>query len=178
MELKKGQRLRYEFYTESYDIGFGIHEDTDEGGKKKPGKWLLESQKYNSHKEHIQGSVTAPGDGKYVLLWDNSYSWTRSKKLYYHFIAHKAEKKEVDKKTSKTKKRKGDKSSGRRASSNSSSKEDIDEERKEKQKIRPPKLESKSNSSSDVDDNGDEQTKWKSKSKNEKPSKGDPGVGD
>ncbi|XP_065055529.1 Golgi resident protein GCP60-like [Rhopilema esculentum] len=101
-----GSCLFWEFASESYDIGFGIYfewstsdskddkvkleenegemdegDDTDEN--KPEIDEVLPVLRRNSHEEVIVGSHLYPGQGVYLLKFDNSYSLLRSKTLYY-----------------------------------------------------------------------------------------------
>ena len=105
-----GSCLFWEFASEGYDIGFGVYfewtsadnkdvrvslddseEELDENGgdenemsKHKPNiDEVLPVLRRNSHEEVIVGSHLYPGQGVYLLKFDNSYSLLRSKTLYY-----------------------------------------------------------------------------------------------
>eukprot|EP00794_Sanderia_malayensis_P020056 gene20056-22023_t len=101
-----GSCLFWEFATESYDVGFGVYfewsistdktvlvsvEDSDEEDTESPNskknkpiiEEVLPVLRRNSHEEVIVGSHMYPGQGVYLLKFDNSYSLLRSKTLYY-----------------------------------------------------------------------------------------------
>lgn len=109
---ENGSCLFWEFATESYDVGFGVYfewakpvtesESTDSNANSpnpeptviSENERNLEVQnsdqnevlpvlRRNSHEEVIVGSHMYPGQGVYLLKFDNSYSLLRSKTLYY-----------------------------------------------------------------------------------------------
>jgi hypothetical protein len=41
-------------------------------------------QRFNSNSVAHFGRHTAAQSGVFILHWDNTYSWTRSKELHYH----------------------------------------------------------------------------------------------
>ncbi|KAL4223181.1 hypothetical protein ACF0H5_016653 [Mactra antiquata] len=75
---KPGSILRWEFKTEDYDIGFGVN-FIDNGNTVQ----ILPTKRVNSQHVAEDGSVTCNNVGTYVLYFDNSFSWTRSKKIFY-----------------------------------------------------------------------------------------------
>ncbi|XP_065661530.1 Golgi resident protein GCP60 isoform X2 [Hydra vulgaris] len=104
---ENGSCLFWEFATEFYDIGFGVYfewtsgdnstaeetlkkhlvvhenENNDEVILKASTDEVLPVLRRNSHEEVIVGSHLYPGQGIYLLKFDNSYSLLRSKSLYY-----------------------------------------------------------------------------------------------
>ncbi|XP_064612900.1 retinal-binding protein-like isoform X2 [Liolophura sinensis] len=80
MVEKAGSLLRWEFKTEEYDISFGVFYEED--GEQKP---VVPTIRVNSHIIPEDGTYTCEKVGKYVLCFDNSFSWTRSKTI--HFMA-------------------------------------------------------------------------------------------
>ncbi|KAK7087548.1 SEC14-like protein 2 [Littorina saxatilis] len=76
--------IRWQFKTDGFDIGFGVFRKTGEG-RQKAGEMdvVLPSDRVNSHLIPEDGSVTCKETGTYVLRFDNTYSWTRSKKIFY-----------------------------------------------------------------------------------------------
>lgn len=75
---KPGSILRWEFKTEDYDIGFGVNH-TENGVTTA----ILPMKRVNSHHVAEDGSITCKKPGTYTLRFDNSYSWTKGKKLFY-----------------------------------------------------------------------------------------------
>jgi len=102
-----GSCLFWEFASEAYDIGFGVffewsadgntdvrvsldnsedeYNDADSALTRHKAKVdeVLPVLRRNSHEEVIVGSHLYPGQGVYLLKFDNSYSLLRSKTLYY-----------------------------------------------------------------------------------------------
>nr|XP_054768191.1 SEC14-like protein 2 [Lytechinus pictus] len=72
--------LRYEFQTDCNDIKFGF--DRVDGGKGKKTA-ILKLEKYNSHMVPENGEIMIAEPGTYIARFDNSHSWTKSKKLSY-----------------------------------------------------------------------------------------------
>ncbi|KAM7304230.1 hypothetical protein ISCGN_014130 [Ixodes scapularis] len=77
-----GSILRWEFQTENYDIGFGVFFAPPDDGKLQE---LVAMTRVNCHLVPEDGMLVCSHPGKYVLKFDNSFSWYRSKKLLYHF---------------------------------------------------------------------------------------------
>ncbi|XP_030846872.1 SEC14-like protein 2 [Strongylocentrotus purpuratus] len=71
--------MRYEFQTDCNDIKFGF-DRVDAKGKKTA---ILKLEKYNSHMVPENGEILISETGTYVARFDNSHSWTKSKKLSY-----------------------------------------------------------------------------------------------
>ncbi|XP_049520711.1 SEC14-like protein 2 [Dermacentor silvarum] len=88
-----GSILRWEFQTENYDIGFGVFfvpdsngtVNGDGGGGSGDMQELVAMQRVNCHLVPEDGMLVCNAPGKYVLKFDNSFSWYRSKKLLYHY---------------------------------------------------------------------------------------------
>jgi hypothetical protein len=72
----KHTELSWKFWTESHDVGFYVE---GPGGQK-----LLDWNRVDAQNEIKEGSLDS-GDllGKYRFVFDNSYSYTKSKILYY-----------------------------------------------------------------------------------------------
>ncbi|XP_060077260.1 SEC14-like protein 2 [Ylistrum balloti] len=76
--------IRWQFITEGYDLGFGVYKRTkDSRQKANDMEQVIPSQRVNSHIFPEDGSVIIQEPGTYVVRFDNTYSWTRSKKIYY-----------------------------------------------------------------------------------------------
>ena len=83
LNVDAGNVVVWQFSTKNYDIGFELQFNDSEINK---------YQRYNSHLEAIQGSMSFHGSGKFKLIWDNSYSIMRSKSLTYVIkVYYKAE---------------------------------------------------------------------------------------
>jgi hypothetical protein len=67
--------MEWSFRSEGHDIAFGlIHESIGE---------IIPLKRVPSHKSLEEGSHKCEIPGKYTLVFDNSHSYTRSKKLIY-----------------------------------------------------------------------------------------------
>ncbi|KAH9514987.1 hypothetical protein Btru_021600 [Bulinus truncatus] len=75
---KPGSVLRWEFKTDGYDIGFGVFRQ--EGPEKVA---VVEMERVNSHMVPEDGSYTCDVPGTYTVMFDNSYSKLRDKRLQY-----------------------------------------------------------------------------------------------
>jgi len=83
-----GAELSWCFITENHDIGFGIFW--------KDGEELLEivpAERLSANLGSIEGSIVCEKVGKYVLEWDNGFSWTKGKNLKYKYELVTKEKK-------------------------------------------------------------------------------------
>ncbi|XP_052799680.1 SEC14-like protein 2 isoform X1 [Mya arenaria] len=81
---KPNSALRYEFLTEGYDVGFGVfRKSSRERLKAGDMETVLPTQRSNSHLVPEDGAVECDIPGIYVVRFDNTYSWARSKKLHY-----------------------------------------------------------------------------------------------
>lgn len=81
-----GSVLRWEFQTENYDIAFGVFYIADRSpGKAGSMQEVVAMQRVNCHLVPEDGMFVCSNPGKYVLKFDNSFSWYRSKKLLYHY---------------------------------------------------------------------------------------------
>ncbi|KXJ29102.1 SEC14-like protein 2 [Exaiptasia diaphana] len=78
-----GSILSWEFRTQEHDIGFGIFlcsptlDDQDDMDD------VLPIQRVNSHLSPEIGSFECECSGKYVIRFDNTYSWVRKKTVEY-----------------------------------------------------------------------------------------------
>eukprot|EP00054_Salpingoeca_dolichothecata_P017477 m.104852 g.104852 ORF g.104852 m.104852 type:complete len:402 (-) comp22464_c0_seq3:86-1291(-) len=80
--------LRWEFMTKSYDIAYGLFwKPLDVEGKIHKGEMeeILNSQRVDSNLTPESGLHECTKSGKYVLRFDNTYSWTRAKEVQYTF---------------------------------------------------------------------------------------------
>ncbi|XP_063448778.1 retinal-binding protein-like isoform X1 [Mytilus trossulus] len=75
---KPGSVISWEFQSEDHDVGFGLLYEENE-------KYEIISKvtRVNSHHVLEDGVHTCEKTGKYFLCFDNSFSWTRSKKIRY-----------------------------------------------------------------------------------------------
>ncbi|XP_033627184.1 SEC14-like protein 2 isoform X1 [Asterias rubens] len=74
-----GSVLRYEFHTKKNDIAFGVQRIAEDGGRVD----VLPIQRYNCHMVWEDGEISLQLPGQYIVIFDNSYSWTKSKKMMY-----------------------------------------------------------------------------------------------
>ncbi|CAH1802359.1 unnamed protein product [Owenia fusiformis] len=73
--------LRWEFLTEDFDVGFGVNYIPEKGNKVKP---VVPIKRVNCHMVPEDGSVECKLPGPYKVVFDNTFSWTRSKTIFYH----------------------------------------------------------------------------------------------
>jgi len=80
-----GSTISWEFKTNDYDIGFGVYRKALGSGRLKKAEMMevVQDEKKDSHVHPEEGSLVVDEAGTYVLRWDNTYSWTRSKTLLY-----------------------------------------------------------------------------------------------
>lgn len=76
---RPGSILKWEFKTENYDIGFGVLYQTSNGTVP-----VVPSSRVSSHVVAEDGSYICDNIGTYTLCFDNSFSWTRNKTIYYN----------------------------------------------------------------------------------------------
>jgi len=71
--------LKWEFMTDDYDIAFGVYYKPPSGGREP----LVPVKRVNCHTMPDDGCFTCERLGTYEICFDNSYSWTRNKNVYY-----------------------------------------------------------------------------------------------
>ncbi|KAM8761196.1 SEC14-like protein 2 isoform 1-T2 [Acanthopagrus schlegelii] len=83
--LFPGCVLRWQFATESADIGFGVFLKARKGEWKKAAQMqeVVPSQRYNAHLVPEDGSLTCERPGVYVLRFDNTYSIFQAKRISF-----------------------------------------------------------------------------------------------
>ncbi|KAM7391115.1 hypothetical protein PAMP_021831 [Pampus punctatissimus] len=83
--LFPGCVLRWQFASESADIGFGVFLKAKMGEWKKAAQMeeVVPSQRYNSHLVPEDGSLTCERPGVYVLRFDNTYSILQAKRISF-----------------------------------------------------------------------------------------------
>ncbi|XP_036954712.1 SEC14-like protein 2 isoform X2 [Acanthopagrus latus] len=83
--LLPGCVLRWQFATESADIGFGVFLKAKKGEWKKAAQMqeVVPSQRYNAHLVPEDGSLTCEHPGVYVLRFDNTYSIFQAKRISF-----------------------------------------------------------------------------------------------
>lgn len=76
----KGSVLRWEFTTDDYDIAFGVRRAVQDGSSYEN---VIPVERVKSHVVPEDGSFLCEDCGVYQVIFDNSYSWSRAKKLWY-----------------------------------------------------------------------------------------------
>ncbi|XP_069672374.1 SEC14-like protein 4 [Periplaneta americana] len=71
--------LKWEFRSEGHDIKFGIICKDMDGNETIP----VPIHRVNSHQSEEVGVITCPAPATYTLIFDNTYSYLRNKKLHY-----------------------------------------------------------------------------------------------
>lgn len=72
--FEKGSSITWKFKSEGHDICFGIfHEETE----------ILPIKRVESHKEIQMGELECDKIGKYRVVFDNSYSYTKWKCIHH-----------------------------------------------------------------------------------------------
>jgi len=74
IDVTKPGKLEWQFKTELNDIGFAVFR-VENGVKKEVIKWARLFS--NSGALDVE-------PGKYLILWDNKYSWTKKKTVHYY----------------------------------------------------------------------------------------------
>nr|CAH0109508.1 unnamed protein product [Daphnia galeata] len=74
--------LKWEFMTEGGDIGFRVYFKSAEEGPVD----LVPLSRTESHLVTEEGELICVNPGKYVVVFDNTFSMLRSKKLRYHIV--------------------------------------------------------------------------------------------
>ncbi|CAL1291867.1 unnamed protein product [Larinioides sclopetarius] len=77
-----GSIIEWEFETKTRDIGFGLFYKDIEGEEEKMIE-LVELQRLETDDFSEVGVYKCDKSGEYIILFDNSYSWIRSKEVYY-----------------------------------------------------------------------------------------------
>lgn len=72
-------RIYWEFLVKSKDIGFGLFYQVSEQELEE----ILPIQRYDTPDGVEEGSYKCQSTGKYIILFDNSYSWMNSKEIEY-----------------------------------------------------------------------------------------------
>jgi metal transporter CNNM len=85
-DLEAGSVFHYEFKTADYDVGFGIKFRKANGHPIEP---FIESKRFDSNVIPAWGRFKVEKAGTYILVWDNTYSWTRGKDLFYNTSVQK-----------------------------------------------------------------------------------------
>lgn len=76
--------LKWQFCTEYYDIGFGLDFETTAGaGEESQQKTVLPIMRIQADTAVSIGNHTEPAPGQWVVIFDNSYSYVRSKTVFF-----------------------------------------------------------------------------------------------
>lgn len=78
--------IQYEFTTQDYDIGYGIYlRSLEAAGRvhKDDMQTVKENVRVDSNVIPEMGVVVVPQPGTYVLRFDNTYSWARTKTVTF-----------------------------------------------------------------------------------------------
>ena len=77
-------RLEWTFCSEMYDVSFGVEYEAAAGeGEEAKFTELLPVERYASHEKVFKGHALATEEGHFHLIFDNSYSILRSKRVFY-----------------------------------------------------------------------------------------------
>ncbi|XP_064392019.1 SEC14-like protein 2 isoform X1 [Halichondria panicea] len=77
----EGSLIRWEFISTCYNISYSILYKDSEAKQSK--EEVLPTQQTDSHLAPEQGTHACDSTGTYILKFDNSRSWTRSKEVFY-----------------------------------------------------------------------------------------------
>ncbi|XP_071039298.1 retinal-binding protein-like [Parasteatoda tepidariorum] len=75
--------IEWEFETKTRDIGFGLFFKELEAEDKEKIIEIVSLQRLDAENFSETGMLKCDKPGTYILLFDNSYSWIRSKEIYY-----------------------------------------------------------------------------------------------
>ncbi|XP_035216589.1 SEC14-like protein 2 [Stegodyphus dumicola] len=83
VEVKEaGSLLEWEFETKCRDIGFGLFYQEVADGEEKITE-LVPRERIDTEEYAETGMYKCEKAGTYIMLFDNTYSWIRSKEIYY-----------------------------------------------------------------------------------------------
>ncbi|CAD5120718.1 DgyrCDS9282 [Dimorphilus gyrociliatus] len=80
---EENSALKYAFQTDNHDVGFGIFKAKNPKDSVKDMQPLIQPKRLNCHLVPESGSIRLQEKGLYLVIFDNSYSWARSKTVYY-----------------------------------------------------------------------------------------------
>ncbi|KAI1292016.1 SEC14-like protein 2 [Halotydeus destructor] len=97
-----GSMLKWEFKTDEHDIGFSVYrqraiEELEGANSGDDEEIIVPPQRVNSHLVPEDGLVIVDKPGKYVIKFDNTYSWYRSKKVMHSIMVVPPIKQDVEK---------------------------------------------------------------------------------
>lgn len=79
-----GSILSWQYWSLDHDIGFGVYFSEKETKNSRDVEEMIPSERRNCHMIPEEGSILCEKPGIYILRFDNSYSWTRNKKIFYN----------------------------------------------------------------------------------------------
>ncbi|XP_003384214.1 PREDICTED: SEC14-like protein 2 [Amphimedon queenslandica] len=82
----KGTLIRWEYLSVGYDIGFGLffkRNDKKRRSRSNEVTTIIPSKRSESHVIPETGFHECEHEGIYILKFDNTYSWTRTKEVRY-----------------------------------------------------------------------------------------------
>ncbi|CAH8498020.1 unnamed protein product [Schistosoma intercalatum] len=89
-----GDEIKWWLSCETHDIAVGVFMKnciTNDGkvtsdSSKSPDTYIemIPMKRVSSHEKIVQGTLSVENSGVYILVLDNTYSWTKSKRLWYH----------------------------------------------------------------------------------------------
>lgn len=79
-----GSILSWQYRSLDHDIGFGVFFSEVEKKSSKDLQEMIPTERRNCHMIPEEGSILCEKPGIYILRFDNSYSWTRNKKILYN----------------------------------------------------------------------------------------------
>ncbi|XP_022207773.1 SEC14-like protein 2 isoform X1 [Nilaparvata lugens] len=79
LAAEEGSFLKWGFYSDSHDIKFGVVCKNEDGNE----TVVVPVHRVASHQAEEVGIITCPAPATYTLIFDNTYSYLRSKRLHY-----------------------------------------------------------------------------------------------
>jgi len=79
-----GSILSWQYRSLDHDIGFGVFFSDKDRKNSKDMEEVIPTERRNCHMIPEEGSILCEKPGIYILRFDNSYSWTRNKKIFYN----------------------------------------------------------------------------------------------
>ncbi|PRD32907.1 UNVERIFIED_CONTAM: Sec14l2 [Trichonephila clavipes] len=91
-----GSLIEWEFETKTRDIGFGVYYKKIENGEEQMVE-LVPLLRIDTEDYSETGVYRCENAGTHIILFDNSYSWIRSKEIYYRMkiVTPKEQEKEL-----------------------------------------------------------------------------------
>ncbi|XP_046680270.1 SEC14-like protein 2 isoform X1 [Homalodisca vitripennis] len=79
LAAQEGSFLKWGFYSDGHDIKFGVSSKDEEGRE----TVVVPVHRVECHKTEEVGTIECPTPATYTIIFDNSYSYLRNKKLHY-----------------------------------------------------------------------------------------------